>query len=597
MSKEMSDVTTVRLDPVQPIAGNPYLVMIVPHEEGERLAEAISTWFQAASSDSPFALELAGTRREQIFLLRASAEDQLVQLSKQLEAQYPQAELERVDPATDPLILRAGEHAVIGEFALSAPSWMPLKTFTGKALAEPGTDPLAGILAAMEAVLSGERIISQLALLRAPDSWISGDIRRAVEHPLQEERDKAMAASRGVSANPNAAGVRLIVGLAGFLAVLYGYRWYQQSAWFPFVLLCIGAIGALIGLFVWWIRRQHSQIYDMKLVAEKLMRAAFYTQLRVIVIGREKTSTEARLKTILRQLETAYRQFTLASANGLYVKRTRHITHQSKRVEHLPLPIHAFPYHHPLLKLLHGAPCKDVWNGLELSGAFHLPQETADLPLVRRIAVKHLLFSPEVSNAIETAPAPLAPVLIGHSKQRGHLIPVHLPFATLFSHKFLVGRSRSGKSVLMQLMALGAMQRVMDGSPQPGIFVIDPHHDLIDDLLGVIPPERVADVLLLDFTDTDYPVGLNPLDATMGFTRDQAVSNLMSCFERVWSEFWGPRMSYFLKAVCLLLYTLNQKLVAEGEADEQYTILDINPLLQYQDYAISVLRHLDMTET
>ena len=134
------------------------------------------------------------------------------------------------------------------------------------------------------------------------------------------------------------------------------------------------------------------------------------------------------------------------------------------------------------------------------------------------------------------------------------------------------------------------------GSPQPGSFVIDPHHDLIEDLLGIIPPERVNDVLLLDFTDTDYPVGLNPLDASMGFTRDQAVSNLMSCFERVWSEFWGPRMSYFLKSVCLLLYTLNQKLVAEGRADEQYTILDINPLLQYQDYAIQVLHDLDMSE-
>lgn len=56
-------------------------------------------------------------------------------------------------------------------------------------------------------------------------------------------------------------------------------------------------------------------------------------------------------------------------------------------------------------------------------------------------------------------------------------------------------------------------------------------------------------------------------------------------------------MAYFLKAVCLLLYTLNQKKVHNGQADQQYTLLDINPLLQYRDYAIQVLQELDMSET
>src|SRR5579883_3319925 len=51
--------------------GNAHLLMIVPHEEGERQAAAMENWFQACSSDEAFALELAGTRREQVFLRRA----------------------------------------------------------------------------------------------------------------------------------------------------------------------------------------------------------------------------------------------------------------------------------------------------------------------------------------------------------------------------------------------------------------------------------------------------------------------------------------------------------------------------------------------
>ena len=197
---DLSSATTIppathESSPVQQ-EGGAHLVMIVPHEEGERQAQAMETWFQACASDEPFSLELVGTGREQGFVLRASSEAQLTLLSKQFEAQYPQAELHRIARAADPLLVHPGEVAVVGEFALARASWMPLKTFSGKVLAEPGSDPLAGILAAMEPLGSGQRIICQLALVRAPDSWIAPDIRKAVEHPLQEERDALITAGR-----------------------------------------------------------------------------------------------------------------------------------------------------------------------------------------------------------------------------------------------------------------------------------------------------------------------------------------------------------------------------------------------------------------
>src|SRR5712692_6887936 len=136
--------------------GCAYLAQIVPCDEGERLAQAMENWFGASASDSPFALELAGTSSSQGFVLRASSEAQLTLLCKQFEAQYPQAEIHRIAPGADPLVLQPGEHALVGSFALAQPSWMPLKTFPGKALAEPGTDPLPALLAAMETVGEGE---------------------------------------------------------------------------------------------------------------------------------------------------------------------------------------------------------------------------------------------------------------------------------------------------------------------------------------------------------------------------------------------------------------------------------------------------------
>ena len=98
--------------------------------------------------------------------------------------------------------------------------------------------------------------------------------------------------------------------------------------------------------------------------------------------------------------------------------------------------------------------------GLNSPGAFHLPQALTDLPLVQRLSVKHLLASPEMARQIEQAAAPIPPALIGYSKHRGYAVPVYLPYETLFSHKFLIARSRYGKSTLIQLLAQAAMQPV-----------------------------------------------------------------------------------------------------------------------------------------
>jgi hypothetical protein len=599
-TRDLADMPTTPLAPtsVEIIAtpvGAEHLMLIMPSEEGELQASAMENFFQACATDEAFSLELAGTRREQGFILRASSADQLVLLSKQFSAQYPQAELHRIAPSADPLLLQEGEHAVIGELAMTQKPWMPLKTFSGKVLAEPGADPLAGILAAMEPLGSGQRLLSQLTLVRAPENWIAHDIRKSVEHPLQSERDAAARDRRPTTDTQE--GMKTLLMVGGIFGTLLGYGWYTTHAWFQLTLLFVVLVVAGIGLLYWKIKHERQDIYDMKLVAEKLSRQAFYCTLRVIAIGKLTTSTEEQLQAHIKRLEVVYRQFTLSSANSLYLKRTHSLQAGQKQAAKLPNPALAFPYHHPLLRLLHGgAPGPDIWNGLELSGAFHLPQAFTDLPLVRRLSVKHLLASPEIARQIEQQPAPLPPALIGYSKHRGYSIPVYLPYPTLFSHKFLVARSRYGKSTLIQLLAQAAMQPVRDRSLQPGLFVIDPHRDLIEDLLLLIPPYRAKDVVLLDLTDTEYIMALNPLDASMGFSRDQAVANLMSSFERVWADFWGPRMAYFLKAVCLLLYTLNQKKVKSGQADKQYTLLDINPLLQYPDYALQVLAELDMSE-
>ncbi|MBZ0275940.1 MAG: type IV secretion system DNA-binding domain-containing protein, partial [Anaerolineae bacterium] len=74
-------------------------------------------------------------------------------------------------------------------------------------------------------------------------------------------------------------------------------------------------------------------------------------------------------------------------------------------------------------------------------------------------------------------------------------------------HMYIVGKTGAGKSTLMQNMAL---QDIESGN---GVCVIDPHGELIDDILVRIPPYRRADVILFDPSDETRPIGLNLLEA------------------------------------------------------------------------------------
>ena len=79
------------------------------------------------------------------------------------------------------------------------------------------------------------------------------------------------------------------------------------------------------------------------------------------------------------------------------------------------------------------------------------------------------------------------------------------PPAVLQRNFLAVAKSGKGKSTLMLALALAAFPE-----PQSGVTVIDPHGDLVERLLTLIPDERRDQTILIDLADTAYPVALNP---------------------------------------------------------------------------------------
>ena len=134
-------------------------------------------------------------------------------------------------------------------------------------------------------------------------------------------------------------------------------------------------------------------------------------------------------------------------------------------------------------------------------------------------------------------------------------------------HQYIIGKSGTGKTTLIKNMAIQDMRA---GS---GVAVIDPHGDLVEDLLNHIPKERTNDVIYFNPADIDFPCGFNILETHNKEDKDLIASSVVSVFKHIWRDSWGPRTEYILyNSVAALLdwpdSTLND--VYRMLADKQF---------------------------
>lgn len=114
-------------------------------------------------------------------------------------------------------------------------------------------------------------------------------------------------------------------------------------------------------------------------------------------------------------------------------------------------------------------------------------------------------------------------------------------------HLYLVGKTGMGKSTVL----LKFFQE--DAKQNRAAVLLDPHGDLIEDALHIVPPERSKDLILLDPGDTAFPLALNPLELQPGENPNLKTSALVEMFEVLAKGSWGPRLEYILRNALLLL--------------------------------------------
>ena len=134
-------------------------------------------------------------------------------------------------------------------------------------------------------------------------------------------------------------------------------------------------------------------------------------------------------------------------------------------------------------------------------------------------------------------------------------------------HMYIVGKTGMGKTTMLTNMIL---QDIYNGL---GVCFIDPHGDPSEYILDRIPPHRHQDVVYFNPADTEFPIGLNILEAQRGEPPFLISSTLLAVFNKIWEGAWSSRMEYILSNTLLtLLETEGQTLlgVIKILTDEKY---------------------------
>lgn len=151
---------------------------------------------------------------------------------------------------------------------------------------------------------------------------------------------------------------------------------------------------------------------------------------------------------------------------------------------------------------------------------------------------------------------------------------VHLSSATLRRHMLLLGKSGMGKSTVINHILEDKLRAKGRGEDDEAVVVIDPHADMVRNVLSYAPENVAHRIKLLNLGDEEYLAAINLLDPSAFDDRDRCVAVIIDAM-RFLSGSWGPRMHQILDHSLKAIFEYNQS----APSSERLTILDILPLL------------------
>jgi hypothetical protein len=305
-------------------------------------------------------------------------------------------------------------------------------------------------------------------------------------------------------------------------------------------------------------------------IERKSSKVGLQFKIRILSLGSDKVACEQALEDI----EAAYKQFQTAQQNSIIKPKKKKQNRLSKRLEKFRKDIKLLligkrlgdklnPYQKFHQRYLDERET-NIINIEELASIYHLPNESVKTPNIAWAKSRKLEFplnipvSPNSKGLEKGIGAPSSDArLFALTDYRNIHVPFGIKQIDRRRHMYLLGKTGTGKSTLLKNMIIGD---ILDGK---GLAVLDPHGDLVEEILDIIPEDRIKDVVYLDPSDVEFPMGLNMLDIKPDETKDLLADGIVNVFKKFFGDSWGPRLEYILNySVLTLLHCQNVSLLA-----------------------------------
>ena len=288
-------------------------------------------------------------------------------------------------------------------------------------------------------------------------------------------------------------------------------------------------------------------------IEEKTRYPGYEVLIRVVVSSNTSTRSQALLKNIV----AAFSLFDSPSNNGFKFTTTRNIDEL----------VTAY-----IFRFFPQAVRSNILNTVELATIFHLPTRNS----IPTSQVKRQM-SKQVDGPTQLLDEGF---LLGYNEFRGVRKPIRLSTKDRRRHTYIIGQTGTGKSKLLENLAF---QDMMDGK---GFAFIDPHGDSAESLLGMIPKERVEDVIYFDPGNMENPLGLNLFEFENEDQRDFLIQETIAMLYRLYDPghtgIIGPRYEHWFRNAALTI-------MADPAGS---TFIDIPQVFNDQSFTAEKLKHV-----
>ena len=449
--------------------------------------------------------ELVSTKESGIrYILRVS-EDDMSLIKKSLLAYLPGIEVREVSDYLTPT--RPDHYGAFREFRLSKSFLFPLQD---QAMLKEH-DPIAYIAAQMTKLNRGELVALQFVC-----TPVQFHTHRRLKSYITKIKEKLMS-DQDISNDL----------YKGFLHISY--------------YLFLKIFGSSKQKKVHDLSASRKELYET--IDEKINEPLFEVSMRLYVSADDKQSAISRIKGLKSSFDTfstshqtlRLKRSIFSVINNQFINRMRFFFLRTRSLSFVN---------------------NSILSVTELSSLYHLPYtattKTEDLLTVKSPMLPSPLPLKSSSHQLD--------LVFAHNTYGETTVPIGLTLEERRRHMYIIGATGTGKTTALLHMI---HHDLLKGN---GVAIIDPHGDLAQRILGVIPQDRIQDVFYFNPYDIERPVGLNILEMSKDLNevetqreKDMIASSVISIFQKLYPpRYSGPRMEHILRNTVLTALELEK---------------------------------------